>query len=318
MVEFVRVMGIFVILGMIQDLVSYGPRLSFFFFISKVDFKRHLFLTLNGHPLTTSRHKSELVLVENQFEKKSQDSRQERDTYVVALIPAWNEERDISKTIESILAQTRKPDKVVVIPNNTTDMTAEVSRQAGAEVITMPGYNPDKKAGALNYGLDQLAAELNEHEDVAVLVMDADTVVSKDFIEIASGVLFSDKKVGGVGSIFTGRPSQSFIGTMQQMEYGRYGYHVRKRPEAFVLSGTASLFSWDAFKAVKSARLTGELGGGKSYYDTTSLTEDNEITFAILKLGYFCPTCNVESVTDVMEDVTSLYKQRRRWYVGAL
>jgi len=54
-------------------------------------------------------------------------------------------------------------------------------------------------------------------------------------------------------------------------------------------------------------------------YDTKSLTEDNELTFALLHLGYkiIAPReCGL--TTEVMETWSDLFKQRYRWKRGAI
>lgn len=236
---------------------------------------------------------------------------------VTVFIPARNEAPTIAACLDSLERQTRPPGRVVVVVNNTTDDTAAVARAAGATVLVME-HNPHKKAGALNYGLDTLASELDE--DAMILVMDADTTLCPDFIEVALDEMRANKHVGGVSSIFVGRESNSLLGWMQQMEYFRYKREIRRHGNrAFVLSGTASLIRWSALQQIKQERLRGEqLPYGGSYYDTASLTEDNELTLALLSLGWLCPAPGSTSTTDVMETLASLMRQRRRWYLGAL
>lgn len=238
------------------------------------------------------------------------------NNYVV-VIAARNEESAIADTIRSVFASELTPSRVLVVVNNTTDNTARVAREAGAEALVMV-RNEHKKAGALNYGLDYLGPTLSEHD--AILVMDADTTVSSDFARAAIEQLNSDKLAGGVSSIFVGRPTRSFIGTLQQMEYHRYRHQIKENgDQAYVLSGTASVIRWTALQAIKRARRIGRtLPPGDSYYDVTSLTEDNELTFALRTLGWTCPAPGATSTTDVMESTSMLYHQRHRWYLGAL
>jgi cellulose synthase/poly-beta-1,6-N-acetylglucosamine synthase-like glycosyltransferase len=238
---------------------------------------------------------------------------------VVALVPAYNEEDAIGDTIASLKQQTRVPDMIVVVPNNCTDNTANVARYNGAYVIDA-GTQPDKKAGAINYALDRLQPYLDTAPWFAsVLIMDADTTLTPEFIEIATSHLGA--AVGGVGGTFTGRDCSSMLGFLQRMEYHRYA-HVPRRMggRAFVLTGTGTLFSWQAIKDVRRQRKRGVLlPRGESYYDTHSLTEDNEMTFALQTCGY--STLSPEGMgatTDVMESVRKLVGQRERWYLGAL
>lgn len=239
---------------------------------------------------------------------------------IVALIPAYQEEGQIAATIASLHAQTRRPDHIYVIPNNCTDRTAEVAAAAGAYVIDMPGPNPDKKAGAINYALDQLAPYLGEQPwRTAVLVMDGDTALAPEFLAIAERHLTAG--VGGVGGTFAGRECRTHLGYLQRMEYHRYGQTARRfGQQAFVLTGTGTLFSYTALLDVRRQRRAGVLlPPGRSFYDTHSLTEDNELTFALQACGYAVLSPEgMYATTDVMETVRSIVAQRERWYLGAL
>lgn len=54
------------------------------------------------------------------------------------VIPAYNEEKYLPKTLESIAALTRKPDEFILIDGGSTDATAKIAREAGAKVVTIP------------------------------------------------------------------------------------------------------------------------------------------------------------------------------------
>ncbi len=236
---------------------------------------------------------------------------------IIALIPARNESETIKYTIQSIKRQTVPVNEIIVITNNCTDNTAEVSFRNGVDVINM-NRNRYMKAGALNYALEEIIPWLNDND--YILIMDADTILSKDLIEKCMQCFKKNPKAGAVSSIFTGRPSSTLLGTLQIMEYWRYRRQIlRYGCRAFVLTGTASVFLVKALKDVKAGRLNGFLPNySDSFYDIYGRTEDNEITFAILKLGYDCPVADVFSQTDVMENIRKLIRQRERWYNGAL
>lgn len=236
---------------------------------------------------------------------------------IFAVVPAYNEADAISGTIASLHRQTSPPDLTVVVPNNCSDDTAAVAEQAGAHVVPYPGNNPDRKAGAINYGLEQLEHLLRPGD--AVLVMDADTTLSPDFLAVARHHLTG--RVGGCGGTFVGRDCHSLLGYLQRMEFHRYGQTAERHGNrAFVLTGTGTLFSWDALRHVRAARRGAlRLPAGASFYDTHSLTEDNELTLALQTLGYHTISPRrMVATTDVMETVGKLIGQRERWYLGAL
>src|SRR4051812_27195749 len=194
---------------------------------------------------------------------------------LTVLIPAYNEAAGIAATVRTELAQTEPADLVLVVADNCTDDTVELARAAGASTFVTAG-NTDRKAGALNQALDALEGSLAE--DDAVLVMDADTLLQPDFIEVSTARLAG--RVGGVGGAFQGRPADTVLGLLQRMEYHRYAREPgRNGDRCAVLTGTGTLFSVRALRAVRAARRDGrQLPAGTGVYDTHSLTEDNELT----------------------------------------
>jgi cellulose synthase/poly-beta-1,6-N-acetylglucosamine synthase-like glycosyltransferase len=108
---------------------------------------------------------------------------------------------------------------------------------------------------------------------------------------------------------------------LQRNEYARYARDVRRlKGQVLVLTGTAALFQVRVLREVIAARASGRLpGGGPQVYDTHVLTEDNELTLALLHLGYgiLSPAgCLLE--TEVMTSWRDLWSQRLRWKRGAL
>lgn len=235
---------------------------------------------------------------------------------VVVVIPAYNEEASIVATVASVQAQTHPATTIIVAANNCTDATAENARKAGAYVF-IDNENRDKKAGALNTCLNYIMDYLDDTD--VILVADADTQLSHDFVAVGLAHM-QVRRVGGVGGAFIGRSSTTWIGLLQAIEFYRYRQQIKFHGErAFVLSGTGSLLSVRALRDVRAARQNGTLPYGESFYDTFSLTEDNELTFAMRSLGWVCLSpMDMTTTTDVMESLGALWHQRLRWYLGAL
>ena len=235
---------------------------------------------------------------------------------VVAVIPAHNEERQIGEAVTSLRHQESPPDLIVVCADNCTDDTAARAEAAGAQVFATVA-NVHKKAGALNQALEVLLPELGDED--AVLVMDADSILAPGFIAEARRHL--GEGVGGVGGTFTGRRGGGYVGMLQRNEYARYARDVaRLKGKVLVLTGTATLFSARTLRHVVWARAEGLVpGNAAQVYDTNVLTEDNELTLALLHLGYTVISpkgCRL--TTEVMESWRDLYRQRLRWKRGAL
>lgn len=235
---------------------------------------------------------------------------------ITVLIPAHNEERQIAATLVSLRMQDLKPDRVIVVADNCVDDTEGVARNFGARVLATVG-NTDKKAGALNQALDLLLPRLRP--DDYVLVMDADTELGPRFLSTAVRILRKDKRVGAVGGVFYGQDGGGFLGLMQRNEYTRYAREIDRTGRVMVLSGTAALFRPAAMRQVASARGHRLPGGHGQVYDTHALTEDNEVTLALKTLGWRLESpLECSTVTEVMPTVGDLWRQRTRWYRGAI
>jgi glycosyltransferase involved in cell wall biosynthesis len=233
------------------------------------------------------------------------------------LVPAHNEELILGETLESLRRQRRAPDRVIVVADNCTDATTEIARAQGAEVIETVG-NTEKKAGALNQVLAELLPS-TDRDDV-FLVMDADSTISDEYLEVGLGLLEADDDLMAVGGLFYGEEGGGLVGQLQRNEYTRYQRLVsRSRGRVFVLTGTASLFRAFAYQAVADSRGTLLPGPPGRVYDTLALTEDNELTVALKTLGARMVSpleCRV--VTEVMTTWGALRRQRLRWHRGAL
>jgi cellulose synthase/poly-beta-1,6-N-acetylglucosamine synthase-like glycosyltransferase len=256
-----------------------------------------------------------------------------RSPRVIALVPAHNEESSIDFALDSLAKQSRRPDLVIVVADNCTDGTVAAVQARGDAIAIATFGNVHKKAGALNQVLDRVLPVLDDQD--AVLVLDADSALDANFIEGALSRLGTPGKrakgtamIGGVGGTFRGGRGGGFVGMLQRNEYARYARDVRRlKGRVLVLTGTAALFRVGVLRDVVAARVAGKLPGAVDefgatvghVYDVTVLTEDNELTLALLHLGYdiLSPLgCVLE--TEVMTNWRDLWNQRLRWKRGAL
>ena len=171
---------------------------------------------------------------------------------ITVLVPAHNEEQALPVTLGALGAQTRRPDRVIVVADNCTDRTPAIAREMGYEAFETVD-NQHKKGGALNQALAVLLP-LAGPEDV-ILVMDADTSLGPEFIEAAAGRLEADPELAAVGGLFYGEDGGGLIGQFQRNEYTRYSMQIRqRRGRVFVLTGTATMFRAEALLDVAAAR----------------------------------------------------------------
>ena len=241
---------------------------------------------------------------------------------ITVLIPAHNEEASLPATLASLQQQSLRPARVIVVADNCTDGTVDVARAAGVEVFESVG-NADKKAGALNQALTVLLAQEGgarlDDNDI-VMVMDADTVVSNGFLGGAAARFTEDRALMAVGGLFYGEAGGGLLGQFQRNEFHRYSREVsRRRGRPFVLTGTASLFRRRALRTIAASRGRSIPGRHGDVYDTTALTEDNELTIALKSLGaQVVSPSSCQVVTEVMPSWRTLWNQRLRWQRGAL
>ena len=97
------------------------------------------------------------------------------------VVPAHNEAAQIAQTVQSLCAVDYPADKfaVWVVADNCTDNTAEVAQQHGAVVLTRHSQTERGKGYALNFAFSRV---LSEGAGDAVVVVDADSVVSKNLL----------------------------------------------------------------------------------------------------------------------------------------
>jgi cellulose synthase/poly-beta-1,6-N-acetylglucosamine synthase-like glycosyltransferase len=253
-------------------------------------------------------------------------TRRTGERHVVVLVPAHDEAKTIDLALNSLADQARLPDLVLVIADNCTDGTEDTVSARGDALVVASVANRDKKAGALNQVLDRILPALTLSD--AILVMDADSVLDANFIGAALDRLGDTGRrgrrrleIGGVGGTFRGGRGGGFVGMLQRNEYARYARDIRRlQGRVLVLTGTAAVFTVGALRDVINGRTTGRLPGTRSQvYGTGVLTEDNELTLALLHLGYSILSpkeCLLE--TEVMTTWRNLWKQRVRWKRGAL
>src|SRR5579859_513362 len=211
----------------------------------------------------------------------------EEPMMIVALIPAHNEEDCISQTLTALFKQDLMPDRVIVIADNCSDRTAEIASAFSSSVTVYQTVgNTHKKAGALNQVLEEILPGMRD--DDLILVQDADSCLSPSFLAIASCTL-ADPNVGAVGGVFYGRRGAGrwLIESMQRTEYVRYARQIaRNGSHAYVLTGTATLFTVKVLREVALGRKDGRLPPGPGeYYDEHTMTEDSYMTFAVKSLG---------------------------------
>ncbi|MBI4052739.1 MAG: glycosyltransferase [Candidatus Diapherotrites archaeon] len=106
---------------------------------------------------------------------------------VSAVLPVFNGEKFVAGCIESLLAQSKKFDEIIVVDDGSSDSTVKICRGFGVKIIE-PGHVG--RSRARNLGLRKARHEI-------VFFVESDAVYSKNFLADCLKH-FSDSDVGGV------------------------------------------------------------------------------------------------------------------------
>ncbi|CAN5195683.1 N/A [soil metagenome] len=265
--------------------------------------------------------------LDTEFIESVDSLRNDRPT-IGCVIPAYNEAESIADVLESLLGQTRLPDIIHVVINNTTDDTVAIaSRYAGPHMREIDGIeqftevyvhdigkNQDKKVGALNYGYT-----LVEGCDY-LLGVDGDTVAEPDAVEKLEQEIASDTRIGGISAIFTidDRPIKGLIGKFliagQRTQFAAFNMQnmLRGRNMA-VLGGQFSIF------ATKALRQAMEENHQNTPWVKDSEVEDSLLSLQIKSAGYLTKI-SAQARADVggMTTLRGLDAQQVKWNFGAI
>lgn len=226
---------------------------------------------------------------------------------VAVLIPAYNEEKVIVRTIRSVLNSDYKNLHVIVIDDGSSDCTAEVAiaaytREIAAGHVQVFSKHNEGKAAALNYALERIQEEI-------YVGIDADTVIATDaisklvchFEDPRIGAMAGNAKVGNRVNLWTRWQALEYI-TSQNFE--------RRAMNLFnvVTVVPGAIGAWRT-AAVKAA-------GG---YPVNTVAEDADLTMNLLEQGL---RVNYEdralAFTEAPIDAKGLMRQRFRWSFGIL
>ncbi len=227
---------------------------------------------------------------------------------VAVLIPAYNEEKVIERTVRAALdSDYRGRLRVIVVDDGSTDRTLETVQtgfegeiEAGQVVLlTKPNSG---KAEALNHGLRFVREEI-------FMGIDADTVIARGaiarlvprFVDGRIGAIAGNAKVGNRVNLWTRWQALEYI-TSQNFE--------RRALNVF---GTVSVVPG----AIGAWRTSAVREAGGFHGDTVA--EDADLTMALLERGY-----RVEyedralAYTEAPVSAQGLMRQRFRWSFGIL
>ena len=231
--------------------------------------------------------------------------RARREARVAVIVPAHNESIGIIPTIEDVLPQLGRNDRLIVVADNCSDDTAEVAERAGAKVVVRNDLQRIGKGYALGWAIDHIK---DDPPDFVVFV-DADCRVQSDAIVRLSEVCDSLRRP--VQACFLMRAPEN-----SPINHGlaEFAFLLRNlvRPLGLKnlnlpvqLMGTGMIFPWDLIRSVPlaSGHLVEDLKLGLDLAD-------------MAKAPYFYPAVKVTSEFPATDKGTD--SQRQRWVQGHL
>ena len=226
---------------------------------------------------------------------------------VAVLIPAYNEEKVIVRTIRSVMMSNYKNIRVIVIDDGSKDNTYHAAIDAypadiasgRLTVLTKPNGG---KADALNFALEKTNEEIYIGIDAdGVIARDAITNLVCHFANPKIGAVAGNAKVGNRVNLWTRWQALEYI-TSQNFE--------RRALDLFdvVMVVPGAIGAWRT-AAVKN-------GGG---YHTNTVAEDADLTMNLLEQGYeVIYEDQALAFTEAPVDMNGLMRQRFRWSFGIL
>jgi poly-beta-1,6-N-acetyl-D-glucosamine synthase len=122
----------------------------------------------------------------------------------VIVMPAHNEAAYIHRTLQSLVDQTERPDRVIVVDDGSTDATPDIVRGFMAQhdwITIVPGSTGGGRryrvVEVFNHGYARVRADNFTY----ISKIDADLVFPSDYFERLFSVMDSDRSIGAAGGI---------------------------------------------------------------------------------------------------------------------
>lgn len=225
---------------------------------------------------------------------------------VAVVVPCFNEERTLQKTINSLLALRYPKGKleILIVDDGSTDATSSIGERLAKAHGRVRYFRKENggKYTALNFGIERTDAKL-------VGCLDADSFVAPDALsEVVKQLEARPDAFAVIPAMHVYGP-KNILERMQSVEY-TFGIFVKKMFDNLaaisVLPGPFSIYRREVFDIVGPFRHAHQ-------------TEDMEIAFRMHEHGL--PILNAHTAfvyTTVPKTLRALLKQRTRWTQGFL
>lgn len=223
------------------------------------------------------------------------------------LIPAHNEEQLLPEVLDNLKQLDYPPElyTIFVVADNCSDQTAAFGRAGGAEVYERFNSEERGKGYALNWLLEQIAERPEQYD--AMVVLDADTVVSSNFLQVMDARLARGERV--IQSYYAVRdPDAAWSAALRSVAL--IVLHFLRPQGRMTLGGTAGLKG-------NGMVFAAEVMGKQPF--SGSLTEDLEYHMELILRGEratFAPDALIEA--EMPNTLKASDSQNARWERGRI
>ena len=223
---------------------------------------------------------------------------------VSVVVPAFNEERVICRTIESLLASDYPKLEIIVVDDGSSDSTYQTAKDAfaGVSKVTLLAKPNGGKAEALNFGWRKATGSI-------IIALDADTLFTPETVS-ALAHRFADERVGAIAGNAKVGNRVNVVTKWQALEYITSQNFDRRAFSSLncitVVPGAVGAWRRSVLEQV----------GG---FSSDTLAEDQDLTIEVRKLHYRIGYEEAAiGYTEAPDTLRNLAKQRYRWSFGTL
>jgi len=149
------------------------------------------------------------------------------------IIPAFNAEKTIKKTVDSVLNQTNPPEEIIIVNDGSTDRTKEIAEGIAGENHSVKVFSRNNSgiSSARNFGASQAKQEL-------IVFLDSDVTAERQWLEkLIAGLKKNVFAVCGKYSVEPGNSLSSDFFSFVVGSSSFQGYNIAFRKKDFLESG---------------------------------------------------------------------------------
>lgn len=225
---------------------------------------------------------------------------------IYIVIPAYNEAKYISATLESLIAQTYLPSKICVVDDNSTDSTSEILLEYTSEYNFISTCKTDfenrhlpgsKVVHTFQHGLNTL----DDNYDV-ICKFDADLIFPENYLETIVETFTSNPKFGIVGGFcYIQKDGKWVLENLTSSDHIRGALKAYRKECYQDIGGLIPAMGWDTLDEMLAMYYNWELK-----------------TVADLKVKHLKPTGHKYHEASRFNQGKAFYQMRYRWILTFL